>query len=73
MFITNIYDASNSFNMMLNKNIIDCFQVKQIDQSILTDIIDNYNIEDDENKTKNNKCNFESKNKTSSKLPSKNR
>lgn len=56
---------------MLNKNIIKCFEVEQIDQSILINIIENYNIEDDKNKTNNNKCNFESKNKISSKLSSK--
>ena len=72
MFITNIYDASNSFNMMLNKNIIDCFEEKQVDQSILTDIINNYNIEDDKYKT-NNKCKTDSKNKVSSKVSSKNK
>ena len=75
MFLTNVYysniNNNNSYNMMLNNNIIKCFEVEQIDQSILTNIIENYNIEDDKNKTNNNKCNFESKNKISSKLSSK--
>ena len=43
MFLTNVYDSNinnnNSYNMMLNNNIINCFEEKQIDQSILTDII----------------------------------
>ena len=73
MFLTNVYDMSNNYNMMVNKNLIECFEVKQIDQSILTDIINNYNIEDNEINSKNNKNNFESKNKTSFKLSSKNR
>ena len=73
MFLTNVYDMSSSYNMMLNKNIIDCFEVEQIDQSILTDIINNYNIEDNEIKSKNNESKTESKNKTLSKLSSKNR
>lgn len=72
MFLTNVYDMSSSYNMMLNKNIIECFEVEQIDQSILTNIIDNYNIEDDEYKT-NNKCKTDSKNKVSSKVSSKNK
>ena len=73
MYLTTVYDMSNSYNMMLNKNIIDCFEVEQIDQSILTDIINNYNIEDNEIKSKNNESKTESKNKTLSKLSSKNR
>lgn len=73
MFLTNVYDVSNNYNMMVNKNLIECFEVKQIDQSILTDIINNYNIEDNKINSKNNKNNFESKNKTSFKLSSKNR
>ena len=73
MFLTNVYDMSNNYNMMVNKNLIECFEVNQIDQSILTDIINNYNIEDNEINSKNNKNNFESKNKTSFKLSSKNR
>ena len=73
MFLTNVYDMSNNYNMMVNNNLIECFEVKQIDQSILTDIINNYNIEDNEINSKNNKNNFESKNKTSFKLSSKNR
>jgi len=72
MFLTNVYDMSSSYNMMLNKNIIDCFEEKQVDQTILTDIINNYNIEDDKYKT-NNKCKPDSKNKISSKAPSKNK
>jgi len=72
MFLTNVYDMSSSYNMMLNKQIIDCFKEKQVDQSILTDIINNYNIEDDEYKT-NNKCKTDSKNKVSSKVSSKNK
>ena len=72
MFLTNVYDMSSSYNMMLNKNIIECFEVEQTDQSILTNIIDNYNIEDDEHKT-NNKCKTVSKNKISSKESSKNK
>ena len=76
MFLTNVYDSNinnnNSYNMMLNNNIINCFEEKQIDQSILTDIINNYNIEDDEYKT-NNKCKTDSKNKVSSKVSSKNK
>ena len=76
MFLTNVYDMSSSYNMMLNKNIIECFEVEQTDQSILTDIINNYNIEDDEHKTNNNnnnKCKTVSKNKISSKESSKNK
>lgn len=72
MFLTNVYDMSSSYNMMLNKNITDCFKEEQVDQSILTDIINNYNIEDDEHKT-NNKCKTDSKNKISSKESSKNK
>ena len=76
MFLTNVYysniNNNNSYNMMLNNNIINCFEEKQIDQSILTDIINNYNIEDDEYKT-NNKCKTDSKNKVSSKVSSKNK
>ena len=74
MFLTtNVYDKSSSYNMMYNNNIIECFEVKQIEQSLLTDIINNYNIQDNEIKTKNNKNNVKSKNNTSSKLSSKNR
>jgi len=73
MFLTNVYDISSSYNMLSNKNIIECFEVKQIEQSLLTDIINDYNIQDNENKTKNNKNNVKSKNDSSSKVSSKNR
>ena len=58
MFLTNVYDMSSSYNMMLNKNIIDCFDETTISQTTLNDIIKNYNI--DQNKT-DNKININSK------------
>ena len=58
MYYTTVYNLSSDYNMMLNKNIIDCFDETTISQTTLNDIIKNYNI--DQNKT-DNKININSK------------
>lgn len=48
MFLTNVYDLSKDYNMMLNNDIIDCFCEEPISQEDLSDIIKNYNLEQNE-------------------------
>lgn len=48
MFLTNVYDLSKDYNMMLNNNIIDCFEEVPISQEVIDDIIKDYNLEQNE-------------------------
>ena len=43
MFFTNVFPCSTDDNMMLYNNIFDCFEEEPIDQTILSNIIKNYN------------------------------
>jgi hypothetical protein len=45
MILTSVYDLSKDYNMMLNKNVIDCFEENEISQETISDIINNYNLE----------------------------
>ena len=53
--INNIHDLSKDYNMMLDKTIIDCFEEIPISQTVLNNIIQNYNnIEQDNNTEQDN-------------------
>ena len=52
MYFTTVYNLSSDYNIIINKNIIDCFDETTISQTTLNDIIKNYNI--DQNKTDTN-------------------
>lgn len=45
MFLTTVYDLSRDFNMMIDKNVVDCFEENQLSQEVLSEIINKYNLE----------------------------
>ena len=70
MFFTNVFTYSTDDNMMLYNNIIDCFEEEPIDQTILSNIIKNYNTKKTSKKT-SKKASKKALKKTSKKLLSK--
>jgi hypothetical protein len=66
MFLTNVYDLSKDYNMMLDKTVIDCFEETQISQTVLAEIINEYNLEqNDINADIDNFCSHSADNETS--------
>jgi hypothetical protein len=45
MFLTTVYDLSKDYNMTLGKELIDCYDEVPISQEMLLQIIENYNLE----------------------------
>lgn len=45
MYVTTVYDLAKDCNMMLDKNLIDCFEEVKIDSEQLDELIENYNLE----------------------------
>ena len=43
MYTTTIYDLAKDCNMMLDKNLIDCFEEIPIESEQLEELIENYN------------------------------
>ena len=66
MILTTVYDLSKDYNMMLDKNVIDCFEETQISQETIANIIDMYNLEqNDIEGDYDNFCSHSNKNDTS--------
>ena len=40
MYITTIYDIKKDYNMMLDSSLVDCFQEIEMDQEVLSDMIE---------------------------------